>query len=376
MAELTLDDISFLQGQDADTLHNEMLKELPDDLDKTKGGFADDFTRPTALRMAKFAEQDILNAICCIFPETSFGSFLDRHGKTRGIYRKEATKAYGHVQVTAKAGTLIPEGTIFSTVADDYAEYVEFVSVESGTAESDTEPIDLVVEAAISGVKGNVSARAITMLGTNLKGVISVTNAEATSGGTDIEDDDSLRERITMYDKNRQVSYVGSKADYVRWALEVPGVGSAVCIPAKDTSGLVTLVITDSNGEPGNESLCNDVYEYIQSPSDEYARKTNVNATLAVIPPETLELTISATVELMYENTLETVTSAFISALKLYLASCNGEIKYSKIFNTLSSTSGVSDFNNLLVNGGTSNILIAEDQLPYIKSATLTEGVI
>ncbi|MBQ5658104.1 MAG: baseplate J/gp47 family protein [Peptococcaceae bacterium] len=376
MAELTLDDISFLQGQDADSIHKEMLESLPDALDKTEGGFADDFTRPTALRMAKFAEQDILNAISCIFPETSFGDFLDRHGKTRGIVRKEATKAYGHVQVTAKAGTEIPVGTVFTTIADDYAVYVEFVSVTSGITESDTEPIDLAVEAVVAGIEGNVPAGAIALLGTNLKNVSSVINAEATTGGTDIEDDDSLRKRIDLYDKNRQVSYVGSKADYVRWALEVPGVGSAVCIPAQDTSGLVTLIITDANGDAANEQLCSDVYEYIQSPSDEYARKTNVNATLSVIPPATLDLTISATVELVYTGTLESVKSAFVSALKLYLSSCEGEVKYSKVWSTLSSTPGISDLNNLLINGGTSNIAIGVDKLPNVTSVTLTKGVV
>lgn len=373
MAELTIDDISFLQGQDADSIHKEMLATLPDAVDKTEGGFADDFTRPTALRMAKFAEQDILNAISCIFPPTAYGDFLDRHGESRGIYRKEATKAYGHVQVTAKAGTTIPVGTIFTTIADEYAEYVEFVSVTSGITESDTEPIDLEVEAVLTGTEGNVSAGAITLLGTNINGVSSVYNAEATSGGSDIEDDDSMRERIVMYDKNRQVSYVGSKADYIRWALEVPGVGNAVCIPAQDTSGLVTLVITDANGDPANEQLCKNVYAYIQEGD---TRKTNVNATLSVIPPNTLDLTVSATIELVYGNTLEVVTSAFVSALKLYLASCNGEVKYSKVWSTLSSISGVNDLDNLLINGGTSNITVGIDQLPNITSATLTEGVV
>lgn len=376
MAELTIDDVSFLQGQDADSIHKEMLASLPDALDKTEGGFADDFTRPTALRLAKFAEQDILNAIACIFPPTSYGSFLDSHGKSRGIYRKEATKAYGHVQVTAKAGTTIPVGTIFTTIADEYAEYVEFVSVTSGITESDTEPIDLEVEAVLTGTEGNVSAGAITLLGSNINGVSSVYNEEATSGGSDIEDDDSLRERIDQFDKNKNVSYVGSNSDYERWALEVPGVGTAVCIPAQDDTGLVTLVITDANGAPANEQLCLAVYNHIQSPNDRKARLANVNARLSVIPPATLELVVAATIELAYGAVLETVKSAFVSALQQYLLSCNGEIKYSKVWSILSSTPGISDLNNLLVNGGTSNIAVGEDDLPNITTVTLTEGVV
>ena len=376
MAELTIDDISFLQGQDADSIHKEMLASLPDAMDKTEGGFADDFTRPTALRMAKFAEQDILNAISCIFPSTSYGEFLDRHGTSRGITRKEATKAYGHVQVTAKAGTTIPVGTIFTTIADEYSEYVEFVSVTSGITESDTEPIELEVEAVLAGVEGNVSAGAITLLGANISGVSSVYNEEATSGGTDVEDDDSLRERIEQFDKSKNVSYVGSNTDYERWALEVAGVGSAVCVPAQDNTGLVTLVIADSNGEPANEQLCEAVYNHIQSPNDAKARLANVNARLSVIPPATLGLTVSATVELAYGAVLGTVTEAFTSALKLYLGNCGGEVKYSKVWNVLSSTDGISDLKNLLVNGGTSNIAVGQDELPNVTTVTLSEGVV
>ena len=378
MAGLELTDIPFLQGQDDETLHNEMLDTLPDDLDKTEGSFAHDFTYPTALRVAKFAEQDLLNAVSCIFPMFSYGVFLDYHGETRGMTRKPATKSYGHVQVYAKPGTTYPVGTLFATVADDNTEYVEFVSVASGTAESDTEAVDLPVEAVEAGVRGNVPAHAITMLGANITGTISVDNEEPTTGGTDTEDDDSFRDRIVAYDRTRSVSFVGSKSDYVRWAMEVPGVGTAECIPAQDDSGLVTLVITDSNGDPANEQLCNAVYEYIQSPSNEDARLTNVNALLSVVPPETLDLTITATIELLYGGTLETVKTAFITTLKQYLASCDGEIKFSKVGSILSATSGINDYTNLLVNGGRANIKFSVNQLPFVSpdNVVFTEGVV
>ena len=39
----------FLEDCDADTIHARMMDELPDDIDKTEGGFPWDFTRPTAL---------------------------------------------------------------------------------------------------------------------------------------------------------------------------------------------------------------------------------------------------------------------------------------------------------------------------------------
>lgn len=376
MAELTIDDVPFLQGQDDETLHKEMLDMLPDDLDKTEGGFAWDFTKPTALRVSMYAEQPLLNAIACIFPMFSFGSFLDLHGDARSMSRKAATKSYGHVQVKAKAGTEFPVGTLFYTKADDAAEYVEFVSIESGTTESDTEAIDLPVEAVKAGTEGNVSAHSIVLLGSKISGVTSVDNAEPTSGGTDEESDDSYRDRLVEYDRTKSVSYVGSPADYKRWALEVPGTGYAEVIPAQDDSGLVTIILTDANGDPANEQLCEAVYNHIQSPDDEDARLSNVNALLSVIPPNTVAITISATVELVEEGTLEAVKAAFMVDLKKYLASCGGEVKYSQIYRVLSATNGLNDHKDLLLNGAESNIKIGINQLAEIESVTFTEGVV
>ena len=376
MAELTIDDVPFLQGMDDETLHKEMLDALPDDLDKTEGGFAWDFTKPTALRVAMFAEQPLLNAIACIFPIFSFGSFLDYHGDVRSMPRKAPTKSYGHVQVKAKAGTEFPAGTLFNTKADDAKEYVEFVSIESGTVESDTEAIDLPVEAVKAGVEGNVSAHSIVLLGSKITGVISVDNAEATTGGTDEESDDSYKDRIVQYDQTKSVSYVGSAADYKRWALEVPGTGNAEIISAQDDSGLVTIILTDANGDPANEQLCEAVYNHIQSPDDKYARLSNTNALLSVVPPSTVAITISATVELVDAGTMEAVKTAFISALKTYLAGCGGEIKYSQVYKVLSSVAGINDHKDLLLNGSESNIQVGVNQLADIESVTFTEGVV
>ena len=376
MAELTLEDVPFLQGQDDETIHKEMFEELPEDLDKTEGGFPWDFTKPTALRVAKFVEQDLLNAIACIFPIFSFGQFLDLHGDTRKMRRKAPTKSFGHVQVFAKAGTEFPVGTLFYTVADDTEKYVEFVTVESGIAENDTEAVNLPVEAVEAGSGGNVSAHSIVLLGSKITGVISVDNAEPTTGGTDEEMDESYRERIVQYDQTKDVSYVGSPSDYKRWALEVNGTGYAEVIPAQDDSGLVTIILTDSNGDPANEQLCEAVYNHIQSPNDEDARLSNVNALLSVIPPTTVSIAISATVELVEEGTLETVKAAFMVELKKYLASCGGEVKYSQVYRVLSATAGLNDHKDLLLNGAENNIKISVNQLARIESVTFTEGVV
>ena len=46
----------FLQGQSADQIHSRMLENLPADIDKSQGNIPWDFTRPSALEKAEFAE--------------------------------------------------------------------------------------------------------------------------------------------------------------------------------------------------------------------------------------------------------------------------------------------------------------------------------
>ena len=181
-------------------------------------------------------------------------------------------------------------------------------------------------------------------------------------------------------DQSRNVSYVGSVADYRRWALEVPGVGSVTVIPASDTSGLVTIVVTDSNGDPATETLRNEIYDHIMAPDDPNQRLTAPNVQLSVIAPTTITLSITATVELSEGYTISAVKTAFIAAVQSYLdaARADGEIKRSKISDILGSISGVYDYGNVTLNGGTNNVPLTQTQLPQATndSVTLTEGTI
>ena len=63
--------------------------------------------------------------------------------------------------------------------------------------------------------------------------------AGALTGGADAEDDDSLRARLLA--RIKEPPQGGSKADYVTWALEVPGVTRAWCYPEEMGDGTVTL---------------------------------------------------------------------------------------------------------------------------------------
>ncbi|MCB6500302.1 baseplate J/gp47 family protein [Colidextribacter sp. 210702-DFI.3.9] len=382
MAEFTLP--AFLQKHSTDDIHEKMRAILPPDLDMSEGGHAWNMTRPTALVIAELCEFVLPEVIKLIFPEWSYGEFLDGHAKARGITRRPAAYANGEITITGAEKTEIPAGSLFSTAAINDEPSVDYETLEtvvipgSGT-------VTAAVRCTQAGIIGNATAGAIEIVSSRLTGITGVINTVGITGGTEEESDESLIERIAEYDKSQGDSYTGTPSDYKRWAKSVAGVGDATVISAHDDSGLVTIILTDSNGDPATELLCTTVYNYIMRPDAPEERLAPINAFLKVTPPMTLAIGVQATVELEDDATIESVKADFLAQIALYLpvALSEGEVKYTRVGAILSAIDGVNDFKNLKlgVTGtayGTGNIAITTNQLPVMdkEDCTLIAGTV
>ena len=369
----------FLQNKSTDEIHTQMLDSMPGDIDKSQGQHPYNYTRPTAMIASELCQQTLPEIIKLIFPMYAYGEWLDYHAQMRGISRRPATASSGTLQLTVTKNTNIPAGSQFSTASVDGQPSVVFETMQ-GKFNLPEGEAEVPVKCMQTGTVGNVIAGTVIFKLSQLSGVTAVTNPEAITGGTEEEDDDSLRARIVSLDQSQSVSYVGSVADYKRWSLEVPGVGGVTVIPAQDDSGLVTLVITDSNGDPANEEICQNVYDYIMSPADPELRLTAPNVKLSVIPPTITELSISATVEVGTGSSLEAIKSTFIQEVQVYLdtARSDGEVRYTQIGKILAGVPGVYDYDALTLNSGATNISITNTQLPQVTSDSvlLTQGVV
>lgn len=370
---------SIIEEQTVDNIHERMLSIIPDDIDKSEGQFVWDKTRPTAVELAYFSQFIVVEALKAAMPQYSYGEYLDSIAQANNLERKEATYAIGTITVTGSAGTVIPLGSIFSTESGADVESIDFATTEEATIPS-AGSVNIPICCTEAGTNGNVSIGTIIFKSSDLPSSITgVTNTSATIGGTDEESDDALRARIIYVEQSKGVSYVGSKADYKRWAESVEGVGEAIVVPAEDNSGTVTIILTDANGNPATSELCTSVYNYIMGvKEDQSDRLTNTNASLVVIAPVLVKIAVSAAVELSGNKTLDEIKTAFVTALNEYLltASDGGKVKYSEICSALLRTSGVADYSNVLVNNGTANIAIQKNELAVSTASdiTLTEG--
>lgn len=383
MAEFSIPE--FLKHKSTNEIHAQMKAILPADLDKSEGSHTWNFTRPTALVAARLCEFILPEVIKLIFPEWAYGEFVDAHAKTRGMSRKNATAATGTLVITGDAGTVIPAGSLFYTASVNGDPSIGYMTLEEVTIPESGE-VEAAIECTQTGIVGNTTANTIIFPGNRVQGITSVTNPEEVTGGVEIESDASLIGRIVEYDRTQGESFVGNISDYRRWAESVDGVGAAIIIPANDDTGLVTIILVDSNGAPATEELCDAVYNYIMRPDDEYNRLAPVNAYLSVIPPETLTLSVKATVELEHGATMESILANFMAQLALYIPEAleEQEIKYSRVWAVLSDIIGVNDHTGMQIglrqdNGvsfGTANIPITKRQLPIIEieNLLLTEG--
>lgn len=346
----------FIDGYDAEAIHARMMEALPEDIDGTPGGFPYDFTMPTAVEEAEMVQYHLVRTLMLMFPMWAWGSWLDCHAASAGLERKEAGKAYGVLHVSGDPGTVIPAGTLFATESADSVAR-QYISTEKYTIGEDG-AADVTVEAVEPGTASNVMAGMVTLAVSRVQGIMGVLNPEPMTGGTDAEDDESLRGRIMEAFSSSSASFAGNISDYQRWAKEVTGVGDAVIIPEWDGPGTVKVIVTDGNGEPANEHIREMVYSHIVSPDAPLQRLAPIGASVTVAAPENVDISYSVDVRLKDGYTLDAVREAFLANLGEYykMAMQEGMLMYNHVASFLLHTKGVGDFRNLEVNGGTENV--------------------
>ena len=356
---------SFLSDQDAETIHKRMMENLPPDIDDMENGFPWDFTKPTALEKAEMLEFHLVETLKIMFPMWAYDEWLDYHAKGRGITRKPANAASGELLITGISGTTIPAGFKFAAPATADSPAIEYQTTEKYTIGEDG-TVRVQITAVEAGPKGNVPANTVTLMMTPIKGITSITNEANITGGTEVENDDELRNRIMEIDAASEASFVGSDGDYKRWAEEVPGVGTALVMPEWAGPGTVRVVVIDANGQPANAAIIAAVYDNIMSPGDRLQRKAPIGATVTIEVPTAKELNYTFTLELKAGENQETVLERFKAQLRTYYveAKKDGVVRYNRVSSILTNTDGVKDFTDLTINGGTVNIDLEEDEYP------------
>lgn len=356
----------FIENNSAEEIHQRMMNELPDDIDDMPGGFPYDFTMPAALEKDEFINFHLVRALMIAFPQYAWDEWLDFHGQQVHLERHTSEKAYGKVKVTGKSGTKISKDTIFCTPATDIGPSIEFKSVEEAVIKENG-TVFVHVEAVERGTGSNVAANTVILMAKPNKNIIDVINPEAIVGGTERETDDDFYDRIDAEYRN-SMTYLGNNADYIRWAKQA-GAGDCIVIAAAEGPGTVKLVLVDGNGQPANEKLLQDVYDYIVSPEDRTKRLLPTACSQLICEPATTVRVNFTITGLSYENTtdIEQIKADFAVAVKSVVytnAKLEGVLRYNDVRPIISSIAGVTDFETFLMDGKMKNIWLSSEEYP------------
>lgn len=341
-----------------DQIHTEILNEISNHYDKRAGTFIYLVTRPVAIVLEKVYQRlEAMKEKLDI--ENLSGDELAKRIKERtGIERRQATYAIGKVTVTGNGIVYI--GDLFETENGIQFEATETVPIVNvGTVK---------IKAIVTGETGNVPVGQIVHMPVTLEGINSVTNHEVTYDGFNAENDADLLERY--YERIRTPATSGNKHHYLNWAKSVNGVGDARVYPLWDGDNTVKIVVINSDRQPASNEIVNRVQNYIDKNSGGLGEgEAPIGAYCTVESAIGLGINISLTVLLVNGFSQEEVKQAIETNIVNYLkeiAFKQDFVSYAQIGSIIVNTEGVADYTNYLMNGGTSNITIKDEEVAVL----------
>lgn len=215
-------DISFIDNIQIDELINQMIIDYQDKYKEVTGTDVS-LAQADPYRMIIYAcalqiyqgMQFIDRAGKQSFLKYSYGTFLDNLGALRGIERLQATSAVTTIRFSIDSAidsaVQIPQGTRVTNGNEVYFFTDEYAEIPAGETF-----VDVPATSTEAGVGSNgFSAGEINVLVETLPYISAVSNTTETSGGSDLESDDSLAERI--YIASSAYSVAGPADAYVYW---------------------------------------------------------------------------------------------------------------------------------------------------------------
>lgn len=228
------------------------------------------------LYVDKTGKQDLL--------KYSYGAYLDNLAAMKGIAREQAKPSRAMIRFTLSgiqpSTVEIPEGTRV-TNGEVYFQTESHAEIPSGESS-----VDVAAECMTSGVVGNnLEVGEINILVDPVPYVAKVANTEPTTGGADIEDDDTLKDRI--YIAPSKYSVAGPEESYRYWVKTYNSNISDVLIYSDDPVDVVIEFIMN-DGELPSESMLLGVQKFL---SDEQIRPLTDRVTVKA--PETVEYKVN-----------------------------------------------------------------------------------
>lgn len=341
---------------------NEMLAMAPTGTDTRQGSIFYDHVAPTAFMISRYyAELDITIELISI--DTAEGIYLDEKAKEHGLYRLPAT---ANIRNATFTGVTVAANRRF------FAEGQYFVTKHDvdGT---------IIVVAETPGEAANIIPAGTALVPVNtIQGLTAATLGETITPGSEVENDDNLRRRLR--EKIAGPAANGNRQHYKTWCEEIAGVKLARIDPLWEGANTVRGILIDTEGLPASQTIVDAVQEYIDPGSTGLGEGVaNIGAYFTAVAAQAFSIDVSFDAQLAPGATIEGAVQETADALAAYYKDISLKsmgntpmfVRVSAIANVIYELESVIDYTNLMINGGTANIIVPFTDVPVLGVVTV-----
>lgn len=309
---------------------------------------------------------------------TSTGADVDSFVGDFGLVRDPATFATVHVQisriVTGQA-VFIPVGAIVQTLAG-----VQFALIADPTnanyipaqnayfCDTLASSVDCTAQALVAGSSGNVLANTIVQIVSGVFGFNSVTNASAATGGAAQESDAALKARFATYIQSlgkATINAINAAIEAVQAGLTFTN-NDQLHLDGSGYPGGFTIVVDDGSGAIPSGTL--------SAITTAVAAVKAEGIGFSVHAPTNVTINVSVSIHVHTGASPPVVNAAVQAAVVAYV---NGlgvghNVSYAGVGTVIAAVPNVDAMTSLLVNGGSSDIVIAFNQLARTATGNVT----
>lgn len=295
------------------------------------------------------------------FPQTAEGEYLDYHAQMRGLQRLEATKATGELRFSvpsAAASELsVPAGTVCRTQAG-----IEFETDEDAVVAAGETYCDVAATSMSAGSSGNVPAGSVIVMTQAPVGISSCVNTESFSGGSDVEADEELRERVIG--SYKRLPNGANAAYYEMQVLDTDGVDAVAVLPKHRGVGTVDVIFSTADGVPSVSMI-----ERLQSILDE---KREMCVDVLVRAPQEVSVDVGIGISVTDGYGFEAVASNARAALTEYFSGglLGTDILLAKLGSIVFEVEGVANYS---ISSPAADMSIQADELPILTGLSVAK---
>jgi uncharacterized phage protein gp47/JayE len=295
------------------------------------------------------------------FPDLADADFMEKMANQRGLTRKAAVQAGGTVRVSGTVGAAVAAGLQVFTAQGVYFEITASGVIGGGGT------VDLAAQALLAGIAGNQPNSTPVTFAAPTAGLLAAATLLTMTGGSDIEADDALLERLLLW--LSEEAQGGNKVDYERWALGVPGVARAFVFDTRRGFATVDVVPMPASGLPSAPLLA-----AVQAVLDvkRPVGMSNITPVLA-LAPTAVPTDVAAALTLAAGYTLGSLNAALTAAVNDVFTKLapGGTLIRAELIAALMNVEGVTDV-TLTLPAANVTSLVNSTNLQLVTLGTLT----